>query len=166
MNTEHFRSNLYKLTLNPRTLKIIQKKREKRLSKRLSTNGFKVTYMGLRVRIKRETGGLDPQPKNHKNIGFLSIAGPDSLKITKLQYLPRQQSILVHERTASGRPLQWRANYGQALLVSGSSLRVVRVELLLTKLSEPTHGLVVRIPVFWVSEHFIPITACSATNTS
>ena len=33
VNIEHFRSNLYKLTLNPRTLKIAQKKREKRLAK-------------------------------------------------------------------------------------------------------------------------------------
>ena len=37
VNIEHFRTNLYKLTLNPRTLKIAQKKREKRLAKRRLT---------------------------------------------------------------------------------------------------------------------------------
>ena len=42
VNTEHFRMNLYKMTLNPRTLKIAQKKREKRLAKRLSQAKIKV----------------------------------------------------------------------------------------------------------------------------
>ena len=48
------------------------------------------------VRIKRGTGGPDPPPlKNHKNIGVLSNAGLDTLKITKL---PSQNSMLGHHR--------------------------------------------------------------------
>ena len=38
-----------------------------------------------------------------------------------------------------------------------SPKKVVRGGLLLTKLSEPTHGLVLRTPVFRVSDHFLPI---------
>lgn len=46
VNTEHFRSSLYKLTLNPRILKIAQRKREKRLSKRQSQGSFKADAQG------------------------------------------------------------------------------------------------------------------------
>ena len=31
------------------------------------------------------TGGRDPFPENHKNIGFFSNTGPDPLKITSYQ---------------------------------------------------------------------------------
>ena len=51
------------------------------------------------------TGGLDPLPKNHKNIGFLSNTGLDPLKITKLS---SQHSMLGHHRHASETPFRWR----------------------------------------------------------
>ena len=52
------------------------------------------------------TGGPDPPPlKNHKNLGFLSNTGLDSLKITKL---PRQHLMFDHHRHASETPFKWR----------------------------------------------------------
>ena len=41
---------------------------------------------------------------NHKNIGFLSNAGPDHIKITKL---PSQRLMFDHHRSASETPFNW-----------------------------------------------------------
>ena len=51
--------------------------------------------------------GPDPPPplENYKNIGFLSNASPDPLKITKE---PIQHSMLGHHRPASEMPFKWR----------------------------------------------------------
>ena len=46
-----------------------------------------------------------PPLENYKNIGFLSITGPDPLKITQL---PIQHSMLGHHRPASETPWKWR----------------------------------------------------------
>ena len=46
--------------------------------------------------------GSGPPLKNHKHIGFLSNAGPDLLKITKL---PSQHSMLGHHQHSSDGPL-------------------------------------------------------------
>ena len=52
-----------------------------------------------------EESGPPPPPKNHTNIGFLSITGLDPLKNTKL---PNQHSMLRHHRHASETPFKWR----------------------------------------------------------
>ena len=49
-------------------------------------------------------GGPDPSLKNHKNIGYLSNTGPDTLTITKLS---SQNSMLGHHRHASEMPFKW-----------------------------------------------------------
>ena len=54
--------------------------------------------------------GLDPL-KNHKNIGFSSNTGLDSLKITKL---PSQHLIMGHHRHASETAFRWRTDDGPA----------------------------------------------------
>ena len=65
------------------------------------------TYLKHAVRGSKDGDrGFGPPPlKNHKNTGFLSITGPDPLKITKL---PNQHSILGHHRHASETPFKWR----------------------------------------------------------
>ena len=50
-------------------------------------------------------GGSGVSLKNHKNKGFLSNTGPDSLKTTKL---PSQHSMLGHYRPTSEKPFKWR----------------------------------------------------------
>ena len=62
--------------------------------------------LDIYVRIQRGggAGGPDP-PGNFKNICFLSITGPDPLKIIKL---PIQHSMLGHHRPASETPFKWR----------------------------------------------------------
>ena len=57
---------------------------------------------------ERGAGGPEPPSpalKNHKNIGFLSSTGPDTLKITNL---PSQHSMLGHHRPASETPFKLR----------------------------------------------------------
>ena len=61
------------------------------------------------VRIQRVRQGSEPPAKNHKNIGFLSISGPDPLKITKL---PSQHSMLGHHQHTSETPFRWRFDGG------------------------------------------------------
>ena len=54
--------------------------------------------------IQRGIGGPDPPPlKNHKNIEFLRITGPDPLEFSKL---PSQHSTLGHHRHASETPFK------------------------------------------------------------
>ena len=53
--------------------------------------------------------GVRTPLKNHKNIGFLSKTGPDSLKITKL---PSQHSMLGQHRRVSETPFKWRFGGG------------------------------------------------------
>ena len=48
--------------------------------------------------------GSGPPLEDDKNIGFLSSAGPDSFKITKL---PSQHSILGHHWQPSETPFKW-----------------------------------------------------------
>ena len=68
-------------------------------------------------------GGVwTPPEKSHKNIGFLSITGPDPMKITKL---PSQHSMLgiigtPAKRHLNGVPLA--ADDGPFIVVFGSSL--------------------------------------------
>ena len=68
------------------------------------------------------TGGPDPPLKDHKNIGFLSNTGPDSLKITKL---PSQHSMLVHNRHDSDTPFQW--HFADAPMMARSKCYVDRL---------------------------------------
>ena len=48
-----------------------------------------------------------PSLKNHKNIGFLSNTGPDTLKNHKAS-LPSQHSMLGNHRSVSETPFKWR----------------------------------------------------------
>ena len=70
-------------------------------------------------------GGMrwGPLLKNHKNIGFLSNAGPDPLKNHKATK-PAFHSMLAHHRAANKTPLKWRfvgrVDDGPFLVVSGS----------------------------------------------
>ena len=63
------------------------------------------TMSGSRV---EGAGGPEPA-KNHKNIGFLSKVGPDSLKITKLL---SQRPMSGHHQHASEMPFKWRFSVG------------------------------------------------------
>ena len=57
----------------------------------------------VRARIQKGGGGgQGVRPKIHKNIGFLSNTGPDTLKITK------PDSMLGHHRYASETSFKWR----------------------------------------------------------
>ena len=70
-----------------------------------------------------EAGDLDPHPrKNRKIIGYLSITGPESLKIhkaTKPAFIVGPSS--ARQRNASWNALRWRADDGPILAVSGST---------------------------------------------
>ena len=57
------------------------------------------------VRIQRVGQGVGPD--NHIAIGFLSIAGPDPLKITRL-HVPSQHSMFGHHGPASETSFKWR----------------------------------------------------------
>ena len=52
-----------------------------------------------------DRGTGPPSLKNHKNIGFHSNTGLDSLKIAKL---PSQHSMLGHHQQTSKTPFKWR----------------------------------------------------------
>ena len=78
-----------------------------------------------------------PPLKNHKNIGFLSNTGPDSLK--------NQASIqcwasIARQRNAISMAFRWQADYGPLLVLLYSSLPKSTQKMLdLTKLSESAH---------------------------
>lgn len=70
VNIEHFRLNLYKLTLNPRTLKIAQKKKAKKLKKQQSLKENKADAAGsLELEIP------DPN-ENHEEVKVNVISRP------------------------------------------------------------------------------------------
>ena len=80
--------------------------------------------------------GVRTLPENYKNAGFLSNAGPDPLKITKL---PSEHSMLGHHRPAcktlfkwhfAGGPMMvrlWRYNVFGLTLLSSTKKNDVKV---------------------------------------
>ena len=57
--------------------------------------------------------GSGPPPlKNHKNIGFISNTGVDTLKITKLS---SKHSMFGHHRHASEMPFKWHCAGGSMM---------------------------------------------------
>ena len=83
---------------------------------------FAALLSSLHARIQR-VGGPDPPPPPEKsqNIGLLSNAGLDPLKITKPS---SQHSLLGHHRLAS-ETFPWRADDGLSIVVFGSSLPAI-----------------------------------------
>ena len=112
-------------------------------------------------------GSGAPAPKNHKHIGFLSITGPDPLKITKLQ---SQHSMLGHHRHASKTPFKWRFARVPMMAhlvwyldpLSPHQLKkkdVVKFGPTLTNLSGSAHGLdrIARLPVRFACWICLPV---------
>ena len=75
------------------------------------------------MRVSSGGQGVRAPLKNHKNIGFPSNTGTDSLKITKL---PKQHSMLGNHWPASETPFKWcfvgGPSNGPLLLLVGPSL--------------------------------------------
>ena len=85
----------------------------------------------LHAQIQRVEQGVQTPLKNHKNIGFSSYTGPDSLKNRKATKPAFNAGVIIgppakrHHRPASETPFmafRWRADDDPLLVILGSSL--------------------------------------------